>query len=72
MKLITRQQTFDMYEANWCPQCGKVVKMIKKRTGMPGIATCKCTECDGNICVNFTEDAEDVLKIPDHLKIMGI
>jgi hypothetical protein len=68
MKTIKRKQIFDMYDANWCPQCGKVIKMEKTHT--ESIAVCKCTECNGSIQVNFLEDGEDIMEVPDFLKIM--
>ena len=62
---ISRQKTFDMFEINYCPKCGKIVEMKMIPTGMPGIQCKQCKQCDGYYTCNFLEDEDDMLQCPN-------
>jgi hypothetical protein len=64
VKEITRQQTWDAFEANHCPRCNKVVDMERIPTHMPGIQCKKCLECSGFFQANFLDDADDIITCP--------
>ena len=62
---ITRKATWDAFDADWCPQCAKVVAMEQIHTGLPGIAAKKCQECGAHYKANYLEDADDMMTVPN-------
>lgn len=66
---ITREKTWRMFEANWCPVCGGKVPMEFIRTGLPGIAASECPKCETHYTANYLEDKDDLLEIPETFKL---
>lgn len=62
---VTRKETWNAFDADWCPKCAKTVSMERMHTGLPGICGKKCQECGANYQANFLEDGDDTLTVPD-------
>lgn len=68
---IKRDLLNKMFEANWCIVCGKNTEMKYIQTGMPGIQAKEC-QCGACFQINYLEDVEDVLGIPDTSILMSV
>ena len=62
---VTRKDTWETFDANWCPQCAGIVVMKTVHTGMPGICAKTCNKCGAHYQANYLEDANDLMTIPD-------
>jgi len=63
---VTRKETWNAFNENWCPICAMKVEIIPIVTGLPGISAWGCPTCKSQYQANFLEDAEDILEIPDN------
>lgn len=63
---VKRSDTLKSFEMNWCPICAKVVDMEPRITGLPGIASKRCPECDSHWQANYLEDPNDLLEVDDN------
>jgi hypothetical protein len=44
--------------------------MVPKVTGLPGIASKSCPDCDSSYLANFLESGEDLLEVPDEFTFL--
>jgi hypothetical protein len=69
MILVTRKKTWEMFEKNWCPVCGKVTEMQPMQTNLPGIMAQKCP-AEHFFQANFLEDENDTIALPNNFILM--
>lgn len=70
MTTIKRYEAWKMFDAHWCPNCGKKSEFEYIRTGLPGIQQRRCKVCDHYFGCNFLENDDDILEVPDNFKRM--
>ena len=60
---IKRQLTWDMYCANFCPNCAET-RSFKRIGGFPGVFGVKCETCETTLNINFLENSDDEIEVP--------
>ena len=62
---ITYSKLIELFNKNFCLTCGKKTTMIKVPYYLVTTAKKKCTTCGKIFTIDYTEDSDEIVNIPE-------